>query len=275
MLYGELLVPVAGGPEEADVLSLVADFTKDLAVNVSLFYCAPDPKDMLMISADGFVAGVGATLVENLEKTTEEIWERIKKTASNFPKFSLERATGSVDIILPERAVISDLLVVSGKCASGKCILSNGFEETLLEARVPALVIKENASKSADNIAIAWDGSSQAARSVKAALPFLKRAKYVTILQITGDAAVTGSIIYEPEVLQKVLAKHEIKADILTQPQNGKATGAILLNLCEKIAADILVSGAYGHSRAREFVFGGTSRSLLKSDNGPNLIISH
>lgn len=275
MLYGELLVPVAGGPEESEVLSLVADFTKDLGVNVTMFYCAPDPKDMLMISADGFVAGVGATLVENLEKTTEEVWQRIVKSAEGFPQFSLERATGSLDLILPERAVISDLLVVSGKCAAGKCSLSSGFEETLLDARVPALIIKENAPKSALNIAIAWDGSSQSARAVKAALPFLKRAKYVTILQITGDVAVTGSVIYEPEKLQAVLAKHEIKADILKQPQNGKATGAILLSLCDKIGADILVSGAYGHSRAREFVFGGTSRTLLKSETGPNLIISH
>ena len=275
MAYGELLVPVSGAEKEPEFLKKIQDFNENLKSNVTLFYCSPDPKDMLMISADGFVAGAGATLIEDLEKSNEEVWQRVQKHAAEHPDFALEHEKGNFDLLLSERAVISDLLVVSGKCASGKTNLSLAFEEALLESNIPALVLKENAPKTVENIAIAWEGSAQAARAVKAALPLLKQAKYVTIFQITGDRAVSGSIIYSPEKLQVILAKNGIKADILAQPRGGKPTSDLILSLCEKIGADTLVSGAYGHSRAREFVFGGTSRTFLKAENGPNLILSH
>ena len=275
MTYGEFIVPITGGADDAKILPRVAKFNEVFPTPITLFYAEPDPAEMMVWSADGMVAGIGANLIDTFKKSSQEVWGKIQSEMKAYPKFTLEREIGVLDTILPERAALCDLMVVSDFCACGKSSISAAFEEALMRNTIPALVLHDRKKFDFSNIAIAWDGSPQASRAVKAAMPFLKAAKYVTILQVLGGTTQPRSLIKDPKKLQAKLANHGINAEVLVQDIVGKSIGENLISLVQKLEVELLVAGAYGHSRAREFVFGGVTKSMLRCEDGPHLVISH
>jgi nucleotide-binding universal stress UspA family protein len=122
-----------------------------------------------------------------------------------------------------------------------------------------------------ENILIAWDGSREAARAMADALPLLKRARFVGV-DIVHPA---GQHAYEPEGIDVAawLDAHGVRASFSTTPKHvSVGTGATLLNRVSDLHVDLLVMGAYGHSRTRERVFGGVTRTMLESMTVPVLM---
>jgi nucleotide-binding universal stress UspA family protein len=117
---------------------------------------------------------------------------------------------------------------------------------------------------------VAWNASREATRAVTDALPFLTRAKEVTVLSINPEDTehLPGAEI------ATFLARHGVKADARQEAAKGISDGDSLLSRAAEFGADMIVMGAYGHSRAAEFVFGGTTRDLLQ--HSPiSLFLSH
>ena len=109
-------------------------------------------------------------------------------------------------------------------------------------------------------VLVAWNGSAQAARAVNDALPFLQSAERVVVVMVNparGDRT-------EGTDIARHLARHGIAAEItdIVTDRNGNV-GNVLLSRATDEAADLIVIGAYGHSRLRELVLGGVSRALL------------
>ena len=121
-------------------------------------------------------------------------------------------------------------------------------------------------------VAIAWKATAEAARAVTAASRRLARAGRVTILTVseTGD----GTDRLSAEHLANQLAWAGIKADIrMDKPPSG-STSQALLDMAYDCDADLLVMGAYGHSRVKEFIFGGVTRDLLAASPLPVFLAS-
>ena len=126
-------------------------------------------------------------------------------------------------------------------------------------------------------ILVAWDGSKEAARAVTLALPLLQTAAWVQVALI--DPAV-GAKLVSPEVGEQVLAflaRHGIAAELSRHPSGAlplrrHEVGETLLSLATDRAADLLVMGAYGHSRFRETILGGVTRTVLESMTIPTLM---
>lgn len=115
---------------------------------------------------------------------------------------------------------------------------------------------------------IAWDGGMVAARAVAGALPLLKHAKTVEVVSIASSEDNQPSL---PGFdITHHLARHGIDA-VLKQLTPGEDIGATLLSHAADVGADYLVMGCYGHSRLREFVMGGTTRTILNSMTIPVL----
>jgi nucleotide-binding universal stress UspA family protein len=112
-------------------------------------------------------------------------------------------------------------------------------------------------------IAIAWKESAEAARALTAAAPLLSRADSVTILAIAGHASDGDGTRLSAEHLANRLAWRGIKTDIRISESPQPSTSKALLDMAYEQDVDLLVMGAYGHSRVREFVFGGVTRDLL------------
>lgn len=275
MAYSELLVPVSGGSDDANILARAKKLFEIYKIPTTLIYFEPDPKDMMLWPADGMASSMSSSLVETLVSTSAEIWAKICKETEALPEFAIEKIIGAAELLLEERASLSDLIVVSDVAAAGKSTVSSAFEEALMHGHNPALVLHDRAKFTMDNIMVAWDGSAQAVRALKAAYYFIEKAKTVTILQIQENDVASGNLIHDPHKLAAWLAKKGTKAKVQIEPCNGKSVGAAIIEAANKANADLLIAGAYGHSRAREFVFGGVTKNYLKNTSGPHLLISH
>lgn len=149
------------------------------------------------------------------------------------------RRQGEVDEPLPVSSLMKSTLETSGRptfIASGE--LAPDFN---------------------DRVAIAWNGSVEAARAVTAALPFLHRAKEIRI--ITFETARTSAD--DAEDLLAYLGAHGLAATTLSEEVFDSVGGA-LLEACEEIGAGLLVMGAYTHSRLRQTLFGGVTHHVLE-----------
>ncbi|WP_109481840.1 universal stress protein [Paraburkholderia sp. C35] len=146
--------------------------------------------------------------------------------------------------------------------------------DLLLGAGRPALVVPYagEVRTLGENVLVAWDGSREAARAAADAMPLLQRARHVGIEIVRHH----GQPLHDaPEGLDVAawLDTHGVRASFSTTPHHiGVGTGATLLNRASDLHADLLVMGAYGHSRARERVFGGATRTMLESMTVPVLM---
>jgi nucleotide-binding universal stress UspA family protein len=142
---------------------------------------------------------------------------------------------------------------------------SKNIEAVLFDSGRPVLLLPEQPQRalsgSPERIAIAWDHGRPAARAVGDALPLLRRAERVEIVTITGEKPIHSQ---SGGRLVQHLAKHGIEAVITERHSHGKPIGEALEAYAIEQAVDLLVMGAYGHSRAREFVLGGATRSVLR-----------
>jgi nucleotide-binding universal stress UspA family protein len=123
-----------------------------------------------------------------------------------------------------------------------------------------------------DTVVIAWDGSRPAARAVADALPFLERAKTVRIVTVLNEKELSSE---SPAAeLSKYLERRGIDATPDCIDAAGRRIGEILSSYLTSNQADLLVMGAYGHSRLREFILGGATRSMLSNPPLP-ILLSH
>jgi nucleotide-binding universal stress UspA family protein len=121
-------------------------------------------------------------------------------------------------------------------------------------------------------VAVAWDFSRAAARAISDALPMLELAKQVRIVTVVNEKALDTK--RSDEEVAKNLARHGINVVLDKVDAKGKSIGAVLESYTSSQAADLLVMGAYGHTRLREFVLGGATRSLLSKPPLP-ILFSH
>jgi nucleotide-binding universal stress UspA family protein len=123
-----------------------------------------------------------------------------------------------------------------------------------------------------DRIIICWDGSRPAARAIADSLPFLQRAKSIDIVVVTGERDKSGEITGTN--MRRHLARHGITVEIKHITRGGAGVQNAILAHAADTRADFMVLGGYGHSRLREFILGGVTRSILRSMTVP-VLMSH
>ena len=145
-------------------------------------------------------------------------------------------------------------------------------EKLALHGERPVLVVPHiGATQPGRTVMVCWNGRREASRAVTGALPLLKAAERVIVLTI--DAEKTD----EPEAAKQAgawLARHGVKATVQSDSATATDVGNVILSRAADAAVDLIVMGIYGHSRMREFVLGGASRTLLASMTVP-LLIAH
>jgi nucleotide-binding universal stress UspA family protein len=121
-------------------------------------------------------------------------------------------------------------------------------------------------------VAIAWDFSRAAARAVSDAMPLLEKARKVRIVTVTNEKQLDSK--HSAEALAKNLARHGIDVVLDKVDVNGRWIGEVLEAYTVSHQVDVLVMGAFGHSRWREFILGGATESLLSKPPLP-ILFSH
>jgi len=145
-------------------------------------------------------------------------------------------------------------------------------ETTLFESGRPIIVVPyiQKAPLKLDKVMVCWDGSRQAARAIGDAMPLLTKAGRVEVVIIANDPGKQDEI--EGVDMGQHLARHGLKVDVQRIPGGDVDVADALLSHAADSGADFMVMGGYGHSRLREFVLGGVTRSILRSMTLPALM---
>jgi nucleotide-binding universal stress UspA family protein len=149
-------------------------------------------------------------------------------------------------------------------------------DRLVLESGRPVLLLPKNGEvfEPGKRVLVAWNGRRESARAVFDALPLLKRAQTVSVIWVNPlDAGAAAGELPAVDICA-ALARHGVRCEATQTIQPAADVGAALLSAAKSQGADLLVMGCYGHSRLREFVFGGATRHVLKSMNVP-VLMSH
>jgi nucleotide-binding universal stress UspA family protein len=152
-------------------------------------------------------------------------------------------------------------------------------EELLIEGALfgsgrPVIVVPQIQAQSIklDNVMVCWDGSRPAARAIGDAIPLFQRAKAIEVVVVTGERDKSGEITGAN--MKRHLARHGIDVEIKRIAVGNADVQTAILAHAADTGADFIVMGGYGHSRLREFILGGVTRSILKSMPAP-VLMSH
>jgi nucleotide-binding universal stress UspA family protein len=175
---------------------------------------------------------------------------------------------------LTDHARLRDLTIIPLRDGDS---IEHGYAESIIfGSGRPCMILPDptryERQPALDTIAIAWDFSRSAARAVADALPILQRAQTVRAVTVADDKPIETTCTKEQ--LAAHLNMHGVRLTLDIVEADGREIGDLLADYVRDQSPDLLVMGAYGHSRLRDFVLGGATKSMLREPPVP-LFLSH
>lgn len=280
-----ILVPATGGKADDATFASALTVARHLSAHLVMLHVRQDPVEVIAAMGD-MGAGLATTsLIEGLEKSAAAREAQAKKMFGAFCK----RETVAINAaVTPAAAAVSAAfrteigngaywLAEHGRTADlvvvGRAIEADGETNDLLEAALldsgRPLYIPGPAPATSGTVAIAWKSTREAALAVAAADPFLVLAKRIVVLTAAeGEASDDGSVAR----LIDTLRRHGPEVQSRTVPADSRGAADRLLAAAVEAGAGLLVMGGYGHSRLREWMFGGVTEAVLAAAPLPVLM---
>lgn len=229
--------------------------------------------------------GTGAVIlqaaVERAEQDARDIETAVRRAvAAQSPdlRWTVEAAVtqlGALNDLVAQRARFADLVVLPRPYGASQGPEAEAvIEAALFEGRAPVLVLPDSGAGRAAaprRAVVAWNQSAEAMAAVRKALPLLKTADLVNIAVI--DPPQHGPERSDPGgMLCQMLVRHGVKAEVSVLARTLPRISDILARHVRDQNADLLVMGAYGHSRFREAILGGATRNTLEQAEVPVLM---
>ncbi|MCZ7675024.1 MAG: universal stress protein [Roseovarius sp.] len=261
------------------------DETLDHAVAIAAAHDAH--LDVLCLGVDRsqtgyYYAGASAVVLqETLERAKEDSEEIEKKVRARLKhesiRWSVEAGVSQLADIgrhVATRVRFSDLAVLPKPYGEGRGIeLEPVTESTLFEGSTPAMIVPDGTTPqpAPKRIMVGWNESIEALSAVRAALPLLSASEAVHVVVI--DPPTHGPSRSDPGgLLSQYLARHGVRVEIDVLSKTLSRVSDILLRHASDVDAEMIVMGAYGHSRFREAIFGGATRTMLEDATLPVLM---
>ena len=227
------------------------------------------------LAGAGNVGAIVASEAHKSRKNAQDLLATFESTAQRSGvahELVLDRCLSSeVPDVLVEYARLRDLAIVP---------VPESYDQWYAESIIfgsgrPTVVLPEaSASREFElnRVLVGWDFSRAAARAISDAIPIMEKAREVCILTVTNEKTISSR--RSSSELAKNLSKHGIDVVVEEADAAGRAIGRVFAEQVASRRADLLVMGAYGHSRFREFVLGGATRSILTNPPIP-VLLSH
>jgi len=277
--YKTILI-VFRSPDQAERLCLIADGLSSMRQSHVLgFHARPG------ISVN--VGLRGDELREWLDKKRELITQQEENTKAIFNHYaSLSGQNWQWRTVDADLTPSGDTALDLAKCADLVLIdrLERGstlmdpdmtLEQLMFETGRPVIVVPKDyrGPKTGQRIVVAWNGTREASRAAFDALPLVSNASPNCVRLVCPPLPENSSRqLPHGADLAEALARHGVEPEIKPLPGRHSDAGAEILAECEEFGADLLVMGAYGHSRLREYVFGGTTETILNDATIPVLL---
>ncbi|SIP94084.1 Universal stress protein family protein [Paracoccus thiocyanatus] len=242
-----------------DVFCLGVDHTQ------SGYYYAGASAYVFQESIDKAVAAAG-----DLE---ERVRDRLDPEDIRWSVDSAVAQVGGLSTLVGMRARYADLVVLNRPYGEGAPADAEAVTEAaLFEGSAPVLIVPQELKEPfGRKIMIAWNQSNEALAAVRRALPLLVAADSVEITVI--DPSPNGPERSDPGgALCQMLTRHGVRAEIAVLARTLPLVSDILNRRATEIGADMLVMGAYGHSRFRQAILGGATRNMLEKAQVPVLM---
>ena len=235
--------------------------------------------DVLCIGVDQtqmgyYYAGANAIVMqENMQRAQDEVAKieaavkaRMQSESLPWGSETIVAQLGGMAHIVAQRARFSDLVVLP-KPYGEDCGPEDEavIEAAMFDGHVPIIVMPEDTTFG-DRIVVAWNQSDEAMRAIRAALPLLQAADLVNIAIISPpphgpERSVPGG------ALSQWLSRHGVHAEISVLAKTMPRISDVLARHSTDVNADLVVMGAYGHSRFREAILGGATRNTLEQSD--------
>lgn len=267
--HDTLYLPLSGQAGDAPAFEAAVALAAALHVEVDAVFLGADDAAALMMSGDG-VAGLGLGAVEALSAEREAAEARARAMAGDRDGFHY-RVHGGARVHGSAPARLSPFAIVEPSAARGVGPLSDVFQTLLVEDGAAVLIPRGPIPPK--RLGVAWDGSREAARSLKMARDLVGVAEHVVILQAKAGLSPKDVACADPSFAAAWIARRGPSTEVATFDARG-APGDELLAAAEAAGVELLIAGAYGHTRLRQAVFGGVTRTLLEAE-APSLFMAH
>ena len=284
-----ILTPYNGTDEAQPALDVAFTLGRDLGAHVNVLHVSANPQDSVPLLGEGMSAAI---IEEMLQLSENESSERASRAQLNFDKTcgryatavaqtsaagkgasaEFSRETGREDEILAVKGRLSDLIVAAQPVGDNQAVSMMTINAALFETGRPVVIAPPSfpatGALCGRKVVVSWNGSAEASRAVAAAMPLITRAESVVVLRADGDKS-SSDMASE---LVAYFAWHGINADTKLLNASGSHVGPDLLDECGAVGADLLVMGAYTHSRMRQLILGGVTRHILSESQIPVLM---
>ena len=274
MSFKTILSVIGNGEQEADVakaIELALQLDAHLSVIVMDLAVTPTLSDYPVDTAW-------------LDQRVEDM--KALKVAADQAKASIEVANIPFDIdhvyierafaadIVYRRALYADLVVVGEKTRHVSPLLAAIVDGAVFEAQRPLLLLSAGDKPAARvrKVLLAWNSKPEAGRAAREALDLLRHAQEVHVAIVDPDGSYLASGGEPGADIAAYLARHGVTVVVDQLPSGGRPVEEILKSHALEVGADLIVMGAYGHSRLRERVFGGVTQAILEECEVPVLI---
>jgi len=273
-----ILLHVDPSPRSARRLLVASELAEQFGARVTALYAStPSTLSLPLVMAAG--AGEMLAMLQQLDiDHRDQARALFDRTAARLPQPVAWQDSGDGLVIsgVAQRALYADLLVLGQHDPTDPMMVgvpADFVASVLLASGRPALVLPcvDTPTTVGEQVLVAWKPTRESAHALSAALPFLQRAKCIH-LTIADDS---DPVPDPAKALESYLRSHDVQAPIerhSAPPADGAGDG--LLSLAADAGADLLVMGCYGHSRARELMLGGASRTVLRSMTLP-VVMAH
>ena len=285
-MFKNLLVPTTGGPTDAAVLATARLAAQAFAAHLEFLHVRVDTTEVLMSMTAGGVGGGDAvqSVIDRMEAEAEANAAAARQAVADGlaaagiplqdtpdgagPSAQISQETGSQSAWVAQYGRFADLIVMGrGGPDDGA---AETLEAALMDTGKPLLIAPSAPPASLGRrVVIAWKDTPEAARAVSCALPFIGQAEQVTIVTVLDDADAKDE---SGGRLLRALRWHNKAVQVRALLRGNASAVEVLHREAEALGADLLVMGGYSHSRLREVVFGGFTRSTLGNASIPVLM---
>lgn len=268
MIYAKTILTVLGADQAPSALDQAIAFCRrtEAHLSVILIGVAPPPPS---ITYGGVPADMWVEILEEgrdkLAMRAEAVEQHLQAAAISADVSYEHCASGLVDDVIGKRARYADLTLIGPAGDDDEAIREHVIMGALFESGRPLLLLGEGQPvfPEANRIMLAWDASLEASRAAHEAIPYMTRANQVLVVLVDPKPA-DGHGPEPGSDIAAFLARHGIAVTIERIASSGQTVAEALLRHADDNAVDLIVMGGYGHSRLRERIFGGTTRTMLK-----------
>lgn len=276
MAYKDILAPVIDIEQDKAALTaageIASKFGAHAAALVVAVHLSSDFQRAPRVLSD-ILKDIAAGSRSHAAKLRESIVTWLERAPHDFEvrDVTIESAVHEDQVVAHAR--VADLIVMTRGGADDAARRAM-TEDVLFKSGRPMLLVPDSPlrDRAWERFVIGWNAKAEAVRAVIGAMPLLRAAKQVVVATVDASPSKAGHAEAPGHELAVHLARHGVKVDVLNLKSGGKSDSAVLLDACATANADALVMGAYGHSRARETLFGGVTRALLAQAPLPILL---